>query len=74
MSVLVPPEQIRVEIPVKYVFDFTKRSKNYKMMKKQRGNEGDGFEECEYEFERRCDSKIEPGDLEKLEAELRRKQ
>jgi hypothetical protein len=63
----VPPEQIKVEIPVKYVFDFTKRSKNYRLMK--HGNEN----REEYEFERRCDSKIEPGDLEKLEAELKKK-
>jgi hypothetical protein len=64
---LVAPEQIKVEhIPVKKVYDFTKRSKNMKLF-----NEGHMEN---FEFSERCDSKIEEGDLKKLEIELKKKQ
>lgn len=48
------------------MFDFTKKSKNMKLL-----NEGrlDSLE-----FNERCDSKIEEGDLKKLEIELKKKQ
>ncbi|CDW80668.1 UNKNOWN [Stylonychia lemnae] len=62
---LVPPEQIKVEhIPIKISYDFTKKSKNMKLL-----NEGqlDNFE-----YSERCDSKIEEGDLKKLEIELKK--
>lgn len=47
------------------MYDFTKRSNNLKL-----ANEGiyDKFE-----FTERCDSKIEEGDLQKLEIELKKK-
>lgn len=59
-------ELIKVEsIPKKVVYDFTKRSENAKLVQ-----EGD------YEHfisEERCDSKLRPEDLKKLEIELRKK-
>lgn len=48
------------------VFDFTKRSKNFQLMQ-------EGQHEL-YESEMRRDSKLEPGDLVKLQAELKKKQ
>ena len=54
---------------MKSVYDFTKRSKNFKLMKEG----GETINRDEYEFERRCDSKIEPDDLAKLETELKKK-
>jgi hypothetical protein len=63
---LLPPEQIKVEMPMKVVYDFTKRSHNMRLV-----NEGK-FED--FEFTERCDSKIEEGDLAKLEIELKKKQ
>lgn len=53
-------------MPYKTVYDFTKRSTNYKMM-----TEGI-FDQ--YECERRCDSKILENDLKVLEIELKKKQ
>jgi hypothetical protein len=46
--VLVSPEQIKVELPKKVVYDFTKRSNNYKLMK-------EGITD-QYEHELRSDS------------------
>lgn len=64
---MIAPELIKVEaIPIKVVYDFTKRSHNMKLLE-----EGD-YER--FECEERCDSKIKPEDLKKLEIELRKKQ
>jgi hypothetical protein len=63
---LVPPELIKVEIPHRMVYDFTKKSYNSKLLE-------DGVYD-RFIFEDRCDSKIEEGDLEKLQIELKKKQ
>lgn len=63
---MVPPDQIKVEIPHKIVYDFTKKSYNTKLLE-------DGVLD-RFIFEDRCDSKIEEGDLEKLQIELKKKQ
>lgn len=64
---LIAPELIKVEsIPKKVVYDFTKKSTNYKMVE-------DGIFD-RFDFEERCDSKIRPEDLKKLEIELKKKQ
>ena len=55
---LVPPDQIKVEMPRKVVYDFTKKSYNAKLVE-------DGVFD-RFIYEDRCDSKIEQGDLEKL--------
>ena len=58
---------IKVEaIPTKVVYDFTKRSKNYKLAE-------EGIYD-KFDCEERSDSKIKPEDLKKLEIELKRKQ
>lgn len=63
---MVPPEQIKVEMPIKVVYDFTKKSKNLKLVNEGRFDDFDYIE--------RCDSKLEEGDLAKLEIELKKKQ
>lgn len=61
------PELIKVEtIPMKVVYDFTKRSQNMKFLE-------EGFFD-KFEREERCDSKLKEEDLKKLEIELRKKQ
>ncbi len=63
---LPPPELIKVEaIPTKVVYDFTKRSANYRMVE-------EGIYD-RFDCEERCDSKIKPEDLKKLEIELKKK-
>jgi hypothetical protein len=53
-------------MPMKIVYDFTKRSINMKYV--EEGIFG------KFEFEERCDSKVKEDDLEKLEIELKKKQ
>lgn len=53
-------------MPVKIVYDFTKRSNNMKLI-------NDGKYE-DLEFTERCDSKLEEADLQRLEIELKKKQ
>jgi len=52
---LTAPELIKVEMPIKTVYDFTKKSNNMRMV-----NEGK-FED--FDYIERCDSKLEEGDL-----------
>eukprot|EP00347_Sterkiella_histriomuscorum_P021741 403332928 len=66
IAALLPPDQIKVQIPVKKLYDFTKRSQNMQLV-----NEG-VFDQ--FDYTERCDSKIEEGDLQKLEIELKKKQ
>jgi hypothetical protein len=64
---LISPDLIKVEaIPKKVVYDFTKKSTNYKMLE-------EGIYD-RFDCEERCDSKIKPEDLKKLEIELKKKQ
>lgn len=65
---MVSPELIKVAMPLKSVFDFRKHSKNMNLVRSS------NFNLQNYEFEKRSDSIIEEGDLQKLEIELRRKQ
>jgi hypothetical protein len=53
-------------MPHKVVYDFTKKSYNAKLVE-------DGVFD-QFIYEDRCDSKIEQGDLEKLQLELKKKQ
>ena len=65
-TALLPPEEIKVEMPIKIVYDFTKRSANKKLL--DEGVYG------RFEYDERSDSKIVEEDLEKLEIELKKKQ
>lgn len=65
-SALIAPDLIKVEaIPTKLVYDFTKRSNNYRMAE-------EGIYD-RFDCEERCDSKIKPEDLKRLEIELKKK-
>jgi len=50
---------------MKVVYDFTKKSKNMRLVNEGRFDDFDYIE--------RCDSKLEEGDLAKLEIELKKK-
>jgi hypothetical protein len=63
-SVLVPPEKIKVERPMKAVYDFTKRSENQKLIREGKVENL----ECEY----RSDSILIESDFKKIEAELKK--
>ena len=65
-SVLVPPEKIKVERPMKAVYDFTKKSENQKFIREGKIENL----ECEY----RSDSILVESDLKKIEAELKKQQ
>lgn len=63
---LIAPDLIKLEaLPTKVVYDFTKKSTNYKLIE-------EGIFD-RFDFEERCDSKIKPEDLKKLEIELKKK-
>ena len=65
-AIIIQPELIKVEtVPLKKVYDFTKRSKNMKLVE-------EGIFD-KFDHEERCDSKIKPEDLKKLEIELKKK-
>ena len=65
-TAIIAPELIKVDsIPKKVVYDFTKRSENAKLLQ-----EGDLDH---FISEERCDSKLRPEDLKKLEIELKKK-
>jgi len=58
-SALVAPDLIKVDtIPTKKVYDFTKRSQNYRFIEENNLS----LEHLEYE-ERRCDSRLKEEDL-----------
>jgi hypothetical protein len=68
-TALVSPELIKVEtMPTKKVYDFTKRSENYRYIE----DTNLSLENLEYE-ERRCDSRLKEEDLKLLEIELKKK-
>ncbi len=65
-TALVAPELIKVSaIPIKKVYDFTKRSQNAKYLE-------EGAQD-QIEYEERSDSKLNQDDLKKLEIELKKK-
>ena len=64
---LVAPDLIKLEsLPMRVIYDFTKRSKNYKLMEEGQFERFEGVE--------RQDSKLGQEDLKKLEIELKKKQ
>jgi hypothetical protein len=66
-ALVAQPDLIKVEtVPQKVVFDFTKRSNNARLLE-------EGVLD-RFESEQRCDSKIKPEDLKRLEIELKKKQ
>jgi hypothetical protein len=64
----VPPDMIRVEHPLKTVYDFRNKSNNMRILK-----ENSLYTLQTFDSEKRCDSIIEEGDLKKLEIELKKK-